>query len=435
MEISKRFSFGVALTFTAKLLMAANSVIAGVIVARLLGAESLGMFLVLNVTVQTVIQLSTFGLPMANTFYTARDPENLVPAAMNGALFGLTVGSGCALAVWLLSGIILPGVPADLTRLAVLAIPFQAVTILVFNLFLARGEIKWFNFLDYLNQSFVLINCIGALVIVGGGLVILVAANAATAIFMMMLTAIIFYRYVRRNFPVFMWRLDASLLTTMLQYAVKGYVLWIATFLVYRLDLIIVNYFRGAAEASVYAVASQCALLLLLIPSTVSQVLQSKMVAQDLRGEFTCRVARGTSLLLAVACLLSIPMAVLVARVYGPDFSMLPQMLWILLPGVFFVGMQQVLTQYFFATGLSWRLPLSWVLTLVISLGLDLWFVPRYGAIGAAIVSTVSYSLISVATFVFFKTRTNNGLRAVLLPRPDELGELFRSLVNQPEQG
>ena len=201
------------------------------------------------------------------------------------------------------------------------------------------------------------------------------------------------------------------------------------------LDLIIVNYFRGAAEASVYAVASQCALLLLLIPSTVSQVLQSKMVAQDLRGEFTCRVARGTSLLLAVACLLSIPMAVLVARVYGPDFSMLPQMLWILLPGVFFVGMQQVLTQYFFATGLSWRLPLSWVLTLVISLGLDLWFVPRYGAVGAAVVSTVSYALISVATFVFFKTRTNNGLRAVLLPRPDELGELFRSLVNQPEQG
>ena len=53
--------------------MTVNSVAAGVIVARLLGAEGLGELAVINVGVATVVQLGSAGLPSANTYFIAQD--------------------------------------------------------------------------------------------------------------------------------------------------------------------------------------------------------------------------------------------------------------------------------------------------------------------------------------------------------------------------
>ena len=409
--------------------MAANSVLSGVIVARILGAESLGILVVLNATVSIVIQFSYFGLPVANTYFTARDRENLAPAAMNGIVFAIVSGLVVGSIVWLFSPYFLPGVPTTLAAIGLLSVAFQLVTIILTNLFLAQNEVTKFNFLDLLNQSFVLINAILALLILGGGLSLLVSLNTAASGAMSILTAILLYRYISSQSSAGSWHFSYTLFRQMIGYAFKGHFLWVLTFLAYRVDLLIVNYFRGSVEASVYAVASQCTLFLLLLPNSVSHLLQTRVVSiQDTDGNFTCRVARHTSILLAAACIVSIPGALILPYIYGVAFSDLPIQLWILLPGVFFVGMQSVLTQYFIGTGLTWKLPACWVITVFINVGLDMLVVPAYGARSAAAVSTFCYVLIFTVVFALFRKSTGHGLTAVLIPNSGDLRNILQML-------
>jgi len=56
-------------------------------------------------------------------------------------------------------------------------------------------------------------------------------------------------------------------------------------------DLLIVNHFRGAGEAGVYAVASQVSFLLMMLPGVIGMLLFPRVAsAQDPRGEFAIRL-------------------------------------------------------------------------------------------------------------------------------------------------
>ena len=117
--------------------MAANSVLAGILVVRLLGAESLGALLVLNVTVAAVIQLSGFSLFTANIYFTAGHSERLVPVAVNAICFAILSGIACGLIALLFSPYLLPGVPSGLVMIGLVGIQCQVITIILTDLLCA----------------------------------------------------------------------------------------------------------------------------------------------------------------------------------------------------------------------------------------------------------------------------------------------------------
>src|SRR5689334_17745170 len=83
----------VAWTFAARVLMIFNSVAAGIIVARWLGAEGVGALAVINVAVATIVQLGSFGLPSSNTYFIAQDQAHFRAAAIKSIIFALGAGS------------------------------------------------------------------------------------------------------------------------------------------------------------------------------------------------------------------------------------------------------------------------------------------------------------------------------------------------------
>jgi O-antigen/teichoic acid export membrane protein len=439
-----RFSLHVGGTFAARVLMAVNSVGAGVIVARWLGADGFGMLAVLNVTVSITIHLSSFGVSTANTYFVGRDHNRLVPAAFNSLLFALLSGGAFALGVWacaIWNPTLLAHAPGKLVALALLGVPFQLVSLLGSNLFLTLGYVKRFNFLDFLNQSFVLINAAVALLLIKGGLWMLVSLNTLASIAVSVLVCVLLYRHIARRFRPKLaesalslehWRADPDFLKQMMRYALKGHILWVATIAIYRVDLLIVTYFRSAAEAGVYAVAAQCTFFLMLLPNVVSQLLLSRVAAtQDQGGMFTCQATRYTSLILVAACVISFPSSLLLPRLYGQGFADAPVQLWLLLPGVYFVGLQSVLVQYFVGTGLPRLIPTLWVLMLALNITLNWLLIPLFGARGAACVSTFSYALIFCVVFLYFRLQTHHRLTEILFVNGDDLR---RVLALQPFQ-
>src|SRR6185369_15501665 len=115
---------------------------------------------------------------------------------------------------------------------------------------------------------------------------------------------------------------------------------------------------------------------------------------QDARGETTWLITRQTALLMLVCCLATVPLSFLLPFIYGAAFSDVTALLLILLPGVYLIGLESVLVQHFNALGLPRAIPFYWAITLLVNLVLVFTLVPRFGAYGAAIASTISYSLI-----------------------------------------
>lgn len=425
----RRFSVHVAWTLLTRVLMTVNSVAAGIIVARWLGAEGLGQLTVINVAVATIVQLSSAGLPSANTYFIAQDKSRLAAASVNSLIFVLIIGSLLALG---LTGLAwwrpdwFGFIPPRLIGVAAISIPFQLLTLIGLNIFLAIGRVERFNLLDLAGQSFVLINAIVALVILNTGLWALVSLNTGASVVIGLLIAVLIGAYGAKMKNKLAWRPDLKLFKRMMRYGVKFHISILAGMLIFRADVFVVNYFRGEAETGVYGVASQVAMMLMLLPGIIATLLFPRVASQkDKTGELTCIVTRHTAFVMLFICLAAVPLSFILPLLYGAKFSDVSVQLLILLPGVYLVGIESVLVQHFNAMGLPLTIPLFWVATLIVNVVLVVALVPVWGARGAALASTVSYGLIFALIALYFRVRTHRRLSEVLIVRRAELRKLF----------
>ena len=422
------FSRDILWTLGARLLMVASSVGTGMIVARWLGADGLGTYAALSVASGTAIQIGGAGLTAANIYFISRDHEKLKPVFGNAVVFALVGGSALAIALVALASFapaLFVGIPLRFVAITAAIIPFQLLVLFGLNVFLARGRVGTFNLLDAIGQSLVLINAVLTLVIAGAGLVYLLSLNTAVGVGMGFLISWLVYRHVAL-YQGSAQQTDVRLFGSMMRYGLKFNVSMASTMLVFRVDLLIVNYFRGAAEAGVYSVATQGGLLLMLLPNVIGSLLFPRVASmRDLSGEFTAVVTRHTAFLLAIAVLLAIPGAFVLPYLYGARFSDAPVQLLILLPGVYLMGLEMVLVQHFVGTGLPAAIPVFWVTTLFFNIALNLMIVPAFGARGAAMVSTLSYSLIFALVFIYFRAKTGKRFADTFIVRPIELRPLF----------
>ncbi|HET9477835.1 MAG TPA: polysaccharide biosynthesis C-terminal domain-containing protein, partial [Pyrinomonadaceae bacterium] len=301
-------------------------------------------------------------------------------------------------------------VSPELIRIASVQIPFLLLTLIGLNILLALGKLREFNLLDLVGQSFVLVNAILILIVFGLGLDALVKLNTITSVLISLVVVGLLVAGGKKLVDS-KWRADAALLRRMIIYGLKFHVSVLAGAIIFRADLLVVNHFRGPAEAGVYSVATQFGLLLMLLPGVIATLLFPRVTAErDAHGETTWLVTRQTALIMLVCCLGAVPVSFLLPLVYGAAFSEATALLLILLPGVYLIGLESVLVQHFNARGLPHTIPIYWLVTLVVNLVLVFALVPQFGAYGAAIASTVSYALIFGLVAFYFQATTRRSV-------------------------
>jgi len=423
------FTGGVALTFATRLLMLLGLIGSSVIVARWLGPEGFGTLAVLNATVALALQICSAGLPSANTYFIAKDRRSLGPVWANSVAFALVAGSLLSVGVVLLAEIkpaLFGGVPANLLAIAAASIPFQLLTLLGLNVLLAMGRIGQLNLIDSLSPALALVNTVVVLVVLRFRLTALVSFNTGAAIVLSLILVWVIARLLSRQKAGQACRPDFPLLGKVLEYGVKFYISILAGVVIFRADLLFVNHFRGTSEAGVYAIAAQVSFLLMMLPGVIAALLFPRVASdQDQRAEFAIRVTRHTSFVMLMMCLAAAAGSFLLPLIYGPRFADATIQLLILLPGIYLFGIESVLVQHFTGTGLPVTIPVFWLITLAINLILNLALVPTYGARGAALASSLSYSLIFVFVAVFFCRKTERRPAEIFLLRRGELRDLL----------
>jgi O-antigen/teichoic acid export membrane protein len=426
-----RFSRHVAWTLGARMLTAGGSLLAGVIVARWLGAASLGILASLTVITALALSFGSLGLPSAITFLVARERERTRSIVWNAIFAAFCFGGALAMIIIILTWLrpaIFGDIPYQLIFIIAAAIPFHMASLFCMAVFLGINDIRRYNLFDVLSQAVLVLNPVIAICVLGMGLYLLVSLNAVAAVLLSVAVIGVLVRSVVKKSDITAGAVSISLIKVMLGYGSRFYISMAASMIILRADLLIVNYFRGAAEAGVYGVSAQVATVFLLIPNVIAIVLFPRVTeARDQTGDMTCRVTRHAALIMMIICLAAIPFAFLLPVLYGPSFAEVPFQVLILLPGVYLLGLETVQVQFFNSLGVPRAVPLFWIVTTVLNILLNLTLIPRFGALAAAAVSSVSYALMFFLISFYFRSQTGKTFAESFVLRLSEFRELLQS--------
>ena len=206
----------------------------------------------------------------------------------------------------------------------------------------------------------------------------------------------------------------------------------------YRADLFLVEHFLGLSSTGVYSVAVLIAEMLWLVSSSFTQAAYARIGAPDgaNAGRVTVKVVHASMLALAVLCLpLWLSVALFLPFVLGAAYAPAIPVLGALLPGVLAYGAASALSAYFTNHAGRPLIPAALAgLSLLINIFLSMLLIPRWGMMGGAFATSISYVFSIGASGWIFSRMSGLPFHSLLLPDwrslLDDLGSLRTRLAD-----
>jgi len=423
------FAKNVASTFISRILIIGMAILASIVVARTLGPAGKGVLAALGAMVGIALQFGNLGLHGANTYFAAKDKSKTPLLVGNSFWFSLLIGLILFFCLYLFL-FQYPGALGNIDiRLAIItliAIPFMLLAYLWQNILVGLNKIKAYNLILISNQALSLVGAIAVLLVLRKGIFPLIIFNTLTSIIISFLFG--FYLIKIKQFSL---RFDYNLASKCLGYGFKIYSSCFFAYLVLRSDLFILNYFRGSVETGLYSIAANFVDGIILLPSIIALLLLPKAVENlGQSGELITKTARISAIIIGIICLSTVILGrPAINFMFGSIFdkSFIP--LLILIPGVYFYSLTQILVQYFIAHNRLLPIVYIWFTASALNIGLNIVFIPKYGMLAAATTSLLVYLMTFSTLFIVFKKLTNTNL-VIITPHKNDFLNLLNLIRN-----
>jgi O-antigen/teichoic acid export membrane protein len=413
--------------------------VTSIVIARSLGPAGKGSFDLILATVEIVTMVFGLSLGSGVVYIVARRQAALGVLYLRLALISIVQ-------MLLPFGLLLltrdAAVAAALLPSDVGALEFAALGILLLFGFLngymrailnGRQQIPVVNIADLIGRGMMLalIGASAGVLWFGGGsltstMLLWIQATVVVVLFVIM------FGWLRQAFRESME--GTSGLREIVLYAVPAYFANLVQYLNYRLDIFFISFYVGLRGVGLYTLAVGLAQLTWLISSIASQVLLPNVAGSVDVLAAQERTARASRLALWISIALAIGMGgvavPLLPLVYGEAFrESVAALLW-LLPGVAFFSVANVIGSYIAGIGKPHLNLIVAVIGLLITIGLVAWLIPKLGIVGAAIASTASYIVTTIAIIAMFIRETGRSVWEVLLLNRDDL-VLLKGLIGR----
>jgi O-antigen/teichoic acid export membrane protein len=409
--------------FAAQVLMLLAGVLNNFFVARLGGPDGKGFIYTLQLFSAAGLILTNFGIGPAAVYHFRRDDGFSVEEIAAGLLWPSFL-LGCVplviLALLRNSSIAFfhTSTWAGAAMLAFSVIPAYTLVWNLGYLYLAKGEIAGYNFLRISQSVFFTVLLLGLVVTHTTQLKALVTAWIIGVCAPALLAMAVLSRTVA------IWRMPGRrFVTHAFEFGWRSHLGAVVQYMQHRADVVLVMYFLPLRELGIYSLAVGLVELLWYVPQSVSQVLlphiagSSESDADSITSAF-CRASIGAaallSLLLAVASTIVVPWLL-------PAFRAAVPAIWILLPGAVAASVFKVLSADLNGRGQPLKTLFPALAGLAFSVAGCLYAIPRYGLLGAAAVTSLSY-LLNASVYIFIYTRiTSLTPRSLILVRSTDL--------------
>jgi O-antigen/teichoic acid export membrane protein len=431
---------GAVAALVAQVVLVGATTVTSVAIARLLGPSGTGaVALVVN-----LIGFGTllFGLGLRSGIiyelnsggWRVRDAARVT--ALVAVALGVAGGAVVLLVYALTKGSVLAGLDATTAVAAAAALPFGIAVIYVSAIALARDRYEAYATLQGLPPMATLVFAVGLAIPFGVG-------GAAAGIALAMAVSALagwawLWRYAGRDSSP---GAAGGRLRGALRFGVQAWGGDLLQFLNYRMDLFILNSVAVIANVGVYSVAVTLTSLAWIIPSALTTVLfpraatleaatRSGKVPVAEADAVAVKAVRQTVILLVPGAVVSLVLLlVAVPLLYGPRFEHSIVLGLLLFPGVLAIGFGKSLSAVTTGRGhpryALYLSLISFPLTFLLYLAL----IPPLHATGAAIATTISYVVTTVAALVFFRRVTRLPLRT-LAPESADLRETLGAMFS-----
>lgn len=395
----------------------ASGLAVAVIVSRLLGSAAKGEISLLQQVPAIAALLGTLGFDAAHGYFVGRHRRDVAASVTVSVLHAALAAIICVPIVVLLMRHAIPAltaVPVATLWLAAAVVPLLVLASLLGGILTGQGRLGRQAIAGsagaLASLSVVLVAALTGLLTPASVMVGALAGAAVTVIASLASTG--------AHRPAMLTRAD---IRERWGYARRSYVQSVTGYLELRQDVVLLGILGSAAGVGLYSVGASVAELLFYLPQVLAAALTARSLQED-AAEGAAITASVTRLLVAALVLIAAAVTLaaqpLITGVFGAEFAPSATVVLLLLPGIVIWGAASQSGAYLATHGRLF--PRLSTFTLLLNLGLNLALIPALGIAGAAIATSISYSVSSLYIMRTFLAQT--GLRVrdlVLVTRAD----------------
>lgn len=421
----------ITIIFFANAFTLLSGVVTSLLTAWALGPEGRGDLAVVVLWPNVVALLVGMGLPQAHRYYQARQPELLSRLFSNALLFAAVMGAfayGAAeLIVPRLVGIRSPQV-MWLVGIYLLNIPLALLYDLMVGFlegarefrYAALARVIFFGIQSVLYVTLWLTNHLT----VKNAAVTMIAAQIVNT-----LTALIGVIYVLRP----RWQPNWAAWWMALNYGIRYHPGVVTAFTTLRLDQLMLGGMASSIEIGLYFIAVRLSEITTVLASSVADVLMPEVAASKQVEESVQLLTRSLRQTIYVYLLVLIPLllgAPVILRIaYGPDFLAATGTLRLLLIASLIWSAGAIVISGLNGLGYPGLSTLARLASAIVTVFALLYWLPKYGIVGAAFSSLLGYGVMLVVALFWLIRKQHLSLWECLRPQREDL-PLTRLLAN-----
>ena len=430
---SQKFFSNTGFNLLAQFVSLVVGIATSALLARGLGVELRGELAIILLFPTTLMAVFASGFTATVTYSVASkawEENEIIPSISGIAIYLSAIMLFASAVVLMFHDRLFHGVPIYLLIFAIALIPVSVITNSLKSLLTGKQAFREKLLLTMLVDPLRLL-VFAVLILawpknVGVGLLATVLAAAVAAV--------TFYRKCLTLCNQKQWfgrpRFDVSTMRNSLAYGGYAQIANLAGFLNYKADQFIVFWLLGPIPLGIYIIGVGLAEKLWLFVGNVSSVLFSLTAEnkdQKSSGKIAARV--GSIIFwfnIAIGVGLGIVSIPFINLVYTTEFSQSGVVVLYLLPGIVGLGHAKVLSNYIAGIGRPGINAAGAIIAIVINVIANLILIPRLEIIGAAVATSISYSLYSLYTFVCFIHLTKLKWHEPLVPSVNDLSLIYR---------
>lgn len=197
---------------------------------------------------------------------------------------------------------------------------------------------------------------------------------------------------------------------------------------VFRIDVFFLNKYVSLSEIGIYSVSVNVSELLLLVPNALGVVLfphLSGLDRQELLNTMS-KIGRLSFILGAVGCLglliISYPFILII---FGSKFTGAFVPLLMLLPGLMAMTLNYSYSNFFTSIGQSYTPAKCFGVGLILNLVCNFVFIPKFGIMAAAVVSSITYIIITLGFILIIRKKYKLDYMTYIFPSKEDFIYLF----------
>ncbi len=414
------FVRNVSITFVTKIVILIVALVTSIVIARTIGPEGKGLFALIILVSSLVFYTMHLSIGSGSGYFLGRRGASLEQLAGSWLSLSVIIGSA-ALGVSLLLAPhlvprFLPDVPVRLVVIALFSVPFSIISGNLNTLFKATGDFRRYNILMSSQPVSLLVSLLILLFVYPGSKIeAVVIAFLISRVFSGCLAIILTAGITRLRFH---W--IRGLIRKAIAFGVQAHFATFFAFLSLRIDLVLINFFMWPEFVGYYSVSVVLVEKIWFVPEVLSVVLYPRVAhgSEEEANRLTSIVGRLTFLLTVLGCVgVLLFGGFLIQLFYGERFLPSVAPLFLLLPGVITSSLSRVVSSDLLARGYPRVILFGGLAALIVNILLNLLFIPRYGISGAAVATSISYSLNFVILATAFVRLTGVSLCSFLVPR------------------